>query len=81
MRVCARSWRGTPVAPLLTTAWDWCNLPAGHPQPCHSNGVPKPLEAVYYEDDPDYQAELEKERLDEQKAIAKKAAKKLGDQL
>jgi hypothetical protein len=75
--VCARSWRvPNPPGVLQSNPWNWCSLPRGHDGICHSAGVPKPPTALFYEEDTDYQAELEKARLDEQKSISKKVAKK-----
>lgn len=78
MTVCARSWRGEPIPPLIRAAWYWCDRERGHPGKCACMGLEPPPTAIFFEDDLEAQADLVKERLDEQKMIAKKECKKSG---
>ena len=66
-RICAKSWGTT------ASGWNFCCLERGHPGNCANSALgPKPASALFFEDQPEAQAEIEAQRVRQAKEDAKK---------
>lgn len=68
--ICGRSWGTTAIG------WTFCTLTRGHAGNCINSVLgPKPDHANFFEDQPEAQTELERQRLRQAKEDAKKSGK------
>ena len=71
MRICARAWGSH------ATGWRFCKLESGHTCECIGYDGPKPPEAIFRDQQPEYEVDVIQRQIDdERKENARKAQKR-----